>query len=201
MKNWKPTLQRFLFELIVIFIGVYLAFVFSDLQQKQQATRKKTQILTGLRQELQLFIDGATAHLAETDALIKDFENRLQYGQMPAPFRYSYTGADRPPNSFWQAAIASGAVDLLDIQLLTDMALYYNFLESALRKYNALYEFGQDHILPYAQDNTVVYYIDSTHLKPIYAEYIMDFKTYQSIGTQLKTKATNLVQTLDTLIE
>lgn len=201
MKDWKPTFRQFLFELVVVFVGVYLAFVFNDLQQKQLETRKKVQILTGLKQELELFIDGATAHLAETEALIKDFDSRLEYGQMPVPFRYSYTGADRPPNSFWQAAIASGAIDLLDIDLLTDLALYYNFLESALRKYNALYDFGQAHILPHVQEDTQVFYLDSTHLKPMYAEYMTDFKTYQKIGTQLKGQATRLVTTLDEMME
>lgn len=201
MKRWKVRAQRLAYELLVVFIGVYLAFLLSDMQQKRLEERKKVQILKGLQQELNLFVEGATYHLAETDSLITHFEALQQQGVMPIPFRYVYTGADRPPNSFWQATLSSGAIELLDVELLTQMALYYNSLESALRKYNALYEFGQKQILPFATDDRDVFYTDSTHLKPLYAEYIQDFKTYQKMGVHLKTRATSMITTLAHSIE
>lgn len=202
MDNWKITLRRLLYELVVVFVGVYLAFLFNELQQQQLETRKKVQIIKGLKQEIELFIAGAEYHLTESEALISTFEAARAEGDMPIPFRYVYTGADRPPNSFWQATLASGAIDLLDIELLTRIALYYNQMESALRKYNALYVFGQEKILPYEHEAPEsAFYTEGRQLKPMYVEYIGDFKTYQRMGTSLQNQAQELAITLDQLVE
>ena len=53
-KNSKNT-QFFILERLMIFIGVYLAFLFQDYSEQKKIDREREKILTSLKLQIELF--------------------------------------------------------------------------------------------------------------------------------------------------
>src|SRR6266853_4111077 len=112
---WR--LGRWLAELILVFVGVYVAFGLNSYQQHREQVQRRDQILSYLEQRLQDGIDSAKRDGAQEEKQVAEFQRALAAGEMPPlrPFAFftDYNPADIA------TLLQSGGIELLDIKTLT----------------------------------------------------------------------------------
>ena len=118
---------RWIAELVLVFVGVYLAFWLNNYQQRQQEAERRDQILAALEQQLREGIESGKIDRAKEEQKAAKFQRALDAGEMPPlqPFVFitDYSATD------WATMLQSGGVQLLDVQTL--MAVRYD--ESVIR--------------------------------------------------------------------
>ena len=118
---------RWIAELVLVFVGVYLAFWLNNYQQRQQEAERRDQILAALEQQLREGIESGKIDRAKEEQKAAKFQRALDAGEMP-PVRPFVFITDYSPTDF-ATMLQSGGVQLLDVQTL--MAVRYD--ESVIR--------------------------------------------------------------------
>lgn len=107
---------RWVAELVLVFVGVYLAFWLSNFQQHQQDAERRDQILASLEQQLQQGIESGKINRAKQERRAAEFQRALDAGEMP-PLQPFVFITDYSPTD-WATMLQSGGVQLLDVQTL-----------------------------------------------------------------------------------
>jgi hypothetical protein len=107
---------RWVAELVLVFVGVYLAFWLSNFQQHQQDAERRDQILASLEQQLREGIESGKINRAKQERSAAEFQRALDAGEMP-PLQPFVFITDYSPTD-WATMLQSGGVQLLDVQTL-----------------------------------------------------------------------------------
>ena len=123
--RWWVNAKRRLVELLIVFFGVYAAFLLNRFDSERHDARRQTQILAALEREIRANLDELKGELAGIEPEITEFDRQLASGEMP-PLGISYT------NSSYSASddatlLQAGGLELLDMETI-----------ELLRKVNAL---------------------------------------------------------------
>ena len=74
---------RWVAELVLVFVGVYLAFWLNNYQQRQQDAERRDRILASIEQLLQQGIDSGKINRAKQERRAAEFQRALDAGEMP----------------------------------------------------------------------------------------------------------------------
>jgi len=107
---------RWVAELVLVFVGVYLAFWLSNYQQHRQDAERRDQILASLEQQLREGIESGKINRAKQERRAAEFQGALDAGEMP-PLQPFVFITDYSPSD-WATMLQSGGVQLLDVQTL-----------------------------------------------------------------------------------
>ena len=107
---------RWVAELVLVFVGVYLAFWLSNYQQHRQDAERRDQILASLEQQLREGIESGKINRAKQERRAAEFQRALEAGEMP-PLQPFVFITDYSPSD-WATMLQSGGVQLLDVQTL-----------------------------------------------------------------------------------
>ena len=108
---------RWVAELVLVFVGVYLAFWLNNYQQHQQDAERRDQILASLEQLLQQGIASGKINRAKQERRAAEFQRALDAGEMP-PLQPFVFITDYSPGDF-ATMLQSGGNQLLDLETLT----------------------------------------------------------------------------------
>jgi hypothetical protein len=139
---------RSVLELAAIFIGVTSAFFVENFREDLEDQERRRQITAVLERELHTYVDRAPAVVDEMTRRLDDWERRRAALERPPPAYYRESAAETPPTAVWQAAVASGGVNLLDADLFYDLAFYYHRLTSVSQRYIRYNAFTERELLP-----------------------------------------------------
>jgi len=110
------TLRSLIFELSIVFIGMFLALWVNDYQTGIQESHKRQQIYLAINQEVKSVVAKVDKVCPQVSAFLGDFEKRFKSGEKPIP---------KPVNInlvfegyAWDYLVQSGGMDLLDIDKL-----------------------------------------------------------------------------------
>ena len=107
---------RWVAELVLVFVGVYLAFWLSNYQQHQQDAERRDRILASIEQQLREGIESGKINRAKQERRAAEFQRALDAGEMP-PLQPFVFITDYSPSD-WATMLQSGGVQLLDLQTL-----------------------------------------------------------------------------------
>lgn len=107
---------RWVAELVLVFVGVYLAFWLNSYQQHQQDAERRDQILASLEQQLRKGIESGKISRAKQEGRAAEFQHALDAGEMP-PLQPFVFITDYSPSD-WATMLQSGGVQLLDVRTL-----------------------------------------------------------------------------------
>ena len=108
---------RWVAELVLVFVGVYLAFWLNNYQQHQQDAERRDRILASIEQLLQQGIDSGKINRAKQERRAAEFQRALDAGEMP-PLQPFVFITDYSPGDF-ATMLQSGGDQLLDLETLT----------------------------------------------------------------------------------
>ena len=127
-RAWAAVRRR-IGELVIVFVGVYAAFLLNRVDTERHDARRREQIVGALEREVSENVEELKGDLAEVDKEFGDFNRQLAAGAMPR-LGISYT------NSGYSASddatlLQAGGLDLLDMQTL-ELMRKVNTLEREL---------------------------------------------------------------------
>ncbi len=115
-------------ELLIVFLGVYAAFLLNRFDSYRRDEKRRAQIMEALEHETQGSVDELAEAISQNEPLVSEFERRLAAGEMP--------GLSVSMNSSTYSAtddatlLQAGGLDLLDVQTI-ELLRTVNVMERA----------------------------------------------------------------------
>jgi hypothetical protein len=163
-------------EIIIIVLGVYIADGLHSLRDRAQRQARIELIVDGLRRDIGPFIDDSAKVIAEIRARHDAWLARYAAGERPLPLVIPATmRLSRPHETLWSAMLDSGGIDLIPVQLLSEIADFYDRHDRLVERYLHLSTLAQEAILPFLDQDIAHFYADgSKTLRPIFEIYQLE---------------------------
>lgn len=170
-KGWLSLLAT---ELVIVFIGVYMAQLLTDWRGERERVAREALFLEGLREDVEPFLANSELVVSSIRERYDAWTRAYEAGQQPPLFFVAATySLARPHGALWSAMLQSGGLDLLPVDLLGDVSEFYVRTDRMIARYNRLDDFVRSQVLPnIGSDNAIFYEPDTTRLRPMFATYV-----------------------------
>ena len=170
MSDWrshKVLAGKFLFEIVIVFIGVTAAFALESARQDREEQHYRQTMIAAM---IPLF-DDFSRHNQDLYAMepkLAAFERAVAAGKKPMIPIFRERGSERAPVRSWDGIVATGIPRALPPKLYMDMSLFFTRQESLGERFVRYISFAESEIEPMRSDPSTFY--DATgKLKPRYA--------------------------------
>lgn len=181
---------RLLLELVVVFVGVYLAFLFNEYRAESEQASHREHLRAALASEIEVFIRDAEPMLSFLDTLLAQWDHAYDVGEQPDPLGVPFGGIGKPPRGMWQAVVESDPLSTLDIATMQSVSEFYNAMDALIERYDRLRSFDEAAVVPHADDGPAAYYgAGSTTLRPEYRAYMSRFHDVANLLRQVRRLA------------
>lgn len=168
----RDLIGKFLFEIVIIFIGVTAAFAIEGVRREREETSYRNSMIAAM---IPTFDDMALHNrlfLTEAEAKLTEFDRDLAAGKRPLLPTFRESGAERPPMRAWDGIVASGVSKALPPKLYFELSQFYNRQESIGERYVRYAAMTEQDIYPLGPGQEGIYDPLSGKLKPHYAAYV-----------------------------
>lgn len=169
--NFSNGFVWLLCELIIVFVGVMLAFLVNDWQAERAETDRAIRTLIILESELSDFATYGPIPLEGMQANLLAFDEATQAGEQPLPAYFRESRAPTPPMEAWKTVVQSGAYELLDDSLFYALSLHYNRVIYLSENFSRYTNQTEDLIMPYI-DEPAGYFYEGGALKNRYRWHV-----------------------------
>jgi len=186
LKNNKiaKSIIRYFAELLIVFFGVYGAFLLSEYKSEKEKEVKKEQICSALIQEISNVLIRTDRVNDNLPKIINFYDSLLESGAMPD--LVPRAEAVKVESHMWNASLASGAIDLLDIPLMYKISKFYNSLNAGLEQINQLRELSETILIPNLNKGKDEFYdLGTKKIKPKYNWYFEGLRNLLSISIDI----------------
>lgn len=188
-KRIVPLAGRLLLELLVVFVGVYAAATLAQRQDRLAEVERREALQRALAEELGAIARTGEEMRPQLDAL-EAYSAAIRSGARPA-LEANQSYIPFTP-SVWEAALASGGVELMDPALVVRLSEFYS-------RMGALMELGErtaDHVrtvlLPNLDAPPSEFYDAEGQLRPKYEWYLFHLDRTVREGRRLTDLAAEL---------
>ena len=145
----RDFLSKVALELFIVFVGVSAAFAVENFRDLRAENQRRHVVYEALDRELtQMAETRGPAFQREMNRQIIAWDRALARGERPSPPTFRLPGAERPPTGVWDAAVATGSIELIDPELFYELARFYNRADSAGVLYQRYSQGAQTDIWP-----------------------------------------------------
>ncbi len=181
--------RRRLAELLIVFVGVYAAFLLNRFDTDRRDGKRRQQILDALEKEISSTVEDYRRELGEGENEISAFDGQLARGEMPQLVimfnNSSYSSTDDA------TLLQAGGLELLDLQSL-ELLRQVNQLQRSLVA--ALHNQFELSLVELANHGATDFYDLSTHrLKPLYLWYPNALHNILTSGKEILTTEEKLL--------
>lgn len=147
-------------QLVVVFIGVYAASWVADRQAARTAATRSAQVRQALVTEIRDITRNTRRAAEGTGQAIAQLDSVWRAGGQPrlAPV----TDAIRISPQVWNATVAAGGLEILDVPTFYRLAEFYNELDSGFDIIAQLRSLSETYIVPVADQPASVFYDPAT---------------------------------------
>ena len=169
--NRKSSLIAYLLELVIVFIGVFAAFLLNDFQNQQAEDQRKKEIYLALFEDLNRFYEAGQEVNKEGFVIMLKIQ-RLQLDSMVLsrnipPVMHFY--ADYWNIEIIHSLISSGAINDLDIRVVKVISRFHSTHQNFKANIQYFNDFYQNEVTArYSEDMNAFYQPGSNQLKPKY---------------------------------
>jgi len=153
---------RWVAELVLVFVGVYLAFWLNNYQQRRQDIERRDRILASIEQTLREGIESNKVSRAKEQQQAAEFRRALDAGEMPSLQPFVFT-TDYSPGDF-AALLQSGGIQLLDLETLTALRNDETIIRWGLSRMTRYTKLSDELIVPNL-DQDISFFYDPTTTK------------------------------------
>jgi len=191
------TAGKLFFELIVVFLGVYLAFVVENYRETQQEKQRAQEIARVLDRDLADSIRVEQQLIESARSGLQQWETERLSGETPIPFYLRISGAERPPMTNFQLIVQSRPVELFDAEFVFDLGFFYSEALGVGERYVRYAEFTEKQLLPNAIEGPLGFYnSEGSDLLPVYAAHMERLKELTVFWEKDVARATQLRERL-----
>ena len=169
-RRWGTLIIDRLTELVIVFVGVYAAFVLNAYQIKEQQRERRAQIFA----YLQKGADAGSAKLKNVittyDRAINEFTAKLAKKEMPEITPIAWSSSYNPNESAW--LLQAGGLELLDMETIARMNEVDAAAGTGLATMAHYQQLSDQLIVPHLGAGNAYFYDPATRqLRPQYARY------------------------------
>lgn len=187
----RSLIGRFVFELVIIFVGVSAAFAVESMRQRSADTEYRDQMIGALIPTLDNLLRHDALMRQEINGKLRAFEAARARGERPPIPVYREQGSERPPTRAWDGIVANGAARSLDPALYFDLALLYSRQESFGERYLRYNDFTERRVFTLRFGQADAYDADGG-LKPEFAAHIDRMRDLLMAAEQFDDQASDL---------
>lgn len=124
---FRPLVSKMALELFIVFAGVSAAFAVDDYRDAREQNERRQAVYQALDRELtQMAETHGPIFQREMNKQLIYWDRALDRGEKPLPPTFRLPGAERPPTGVWDAAVATGSIEIIDPELFYELARFYN---------------------------------------------------------------------------
>jgi hypothetical protein len=151
---------RWVAELVLVFIGVYLAFWLSNFQQHQQDAERRDRILASIERTLREGIESNKRNRAEQEREATEFRRALDAGETP-PLQPFIFITDYNPADF-ATMLQAGGIQLLDLETLMALRNDESVIRWGLSRMARYQKLSDELIVPNLDQDVSFFYDPAT---------------------------------------
>ena len=196
-RSWWSKVRWFAVEIVVVFIGVYLAFLLEGYRVEQQNEQKRQQIYSSLYSMFHGFSSDMEQSKSFKDKFSEPFLEDYKDGEMPRLKALPFWGSGFSANT-WGAMLQAGGIDLLDVDFILKVEFFFSnirFLDKRLGNINSLYN---RYLLPNINADTSTFYnMDTKKIRPQYDWYVRFLRFFPSYMQRLEKRSEKILSELE----
>ena len=183
---------KFLFEIIIIFIGVTAAFALEAARQERADAAYRDGMIAAMIPTFNDFESHSRLFQQETGSKIAAFDAALARGEQPKLPIYREPGGERPPSRAWDGIVATGVSKALPPELYYELSRFYTRQESFGERYVRYAQMTEQQVLSLGPEQRGIYDPASGKLKPEYAAYVDRLRDLVAVDKVLDVQAREL---------
>lgn len=185
-----PLLSKIALELFIVFVGVSAAFAVENYRDARNEDSRRQAVYRALDREL--------THMAETHGpmlqrqmidQLSAWDRAVASGGHPLPPNFQLPRAERAPSGVWDAAVATGSIELVDPELFYELARFYNRAESAGTVYQRYATSAQADVWSRLDEGTGAFWQSDGKLRPEIKAHVQRLRDFQQRQGQLGQEA------------
>ena len=190
----KAIINRFV-ELLIVFVGVYSAFVLNARQGHQQQRQRRGQILAYLEKGATASAQNLKQVTADYDRRMNEFFSQLARGEMPELAPISWASSYNANDTTW--LLQAGGLELLEIDTIARMKEVDSIARTGLSTMAHYQQLSDQLIVPHLAEGRNFFYDPATkQLRKEYAQYPEILKEGSKVLHELSQKTDQLVAQL-----
>ena len=189
-QNLRPHLPKIVLELFIVFVGVSAAFALDDYRDSRQQSNRRQAIYSALDRELgQMAQTRGPVIQQQITTQLQAWDQAIARREKPVPPTFKLIGAERPPTGVWDAAVATGSIELIDPTLFYELARFYNRAHSAGDLYQRYSTSAQSDVWPYVREGPEAFWQSDGKLRPAVAADVERLRDFRDSQGQLNREA------------
>lgn len=174
--------RRLIAELVVVFIGVYCAFLLEGCREQWKQDQTRSRVLAALHQEVRQSIRDLEQIQQAYRDLTDPWLAAYKKGEMPEIREFHFVFAMR--NDVWEATLESGVLEVVDIEIILTLSEQNAQMDYILEEVRAFDRFVMEHVIPNVDSGETFYDREAKELRRRYRWYPGYLK---SIGDAIDT--------------
>lgn len=192
-----PLLSKIALELFIVFIGVSAAFAVENYRDARNEDERRQAVYRALDRELMQMAEthGPVLQRQMTQQL-EAWDRAIAKGERPLPPDFRIRDAERPPTGVWEAAAATGTIDLIEPELMFELARFYMRAESAGDLYQRYASSAQADVWPHLAEGPSAFWEPNGELRHEIAAHVQRLRDFRDRQGKLSVQAKSLREKL-----
>jgi hypothetical protein len=188
--RYSTLLSKVALELFIVFVGVSAAFAVDNYRDSREQDARRQAVYRALDRELKQMAEthGPMLHRV-ISAQLDAWDEAVARGEKPLPPAFRIPDAERPPTGVWNAAVASGTIELIDPELMFELARFYTRAESAGDLYQRYSAAGQVYVWPHLDEGPSAFWEPNGHLREQAAAHVQRLRDFAAQQGRLSEEA------------
>jgi hypothetical protein len=201
-KHWiwdrlGPLASKVALELFIVFVGVSAAFAVENYRDARNEDSRREAIYRALDRELMQMAEtiGPVLQRQMTEQL-EAWDRAIARGEKPLPPNFRIPDAERPPTGVWKAATATGTIELIEPELMFELARFYMRADSAGDLYQRYATSAQVDVWPHLAEGPSAFWKPDGELRYEIAAHVQRLRDFQDRQGKLSGQAKSLREKL-----
>lgn len=195
-KKYSQAILRYLIELLIVFAGVYGAFLLSEYKENRQKDERKYQIYEALLREINSVSRGAQHFGTELSKYKAIYDSLIAEKKMPRLGSFTNPIVFTP--HVWEATIQSDGLSLLEVSTIEKLSEFYGYSQHLVTLIEEFRGRTESFILfNYDKDKYEFYDSKTKQLRPKYSWFLSGMEQIAEECSMVATKADSLASFLN----
>ena len=188
--RYRPILSKIALELFIVFAGVSAAFTVENYRDAREQGARREAVYRALDRELMQMAEthGPRLH-RQISQQLDAWDAAVARGEKPVPPTFRLPDGERPPTGVWNAAVASGTIELINPELMFELARFYTRAESAGDLYQRYSAAGQVYVWPHLNEGPSAFWEPNGHLREQAAAHVQRLRDFEAQQARLSQEA------------
>jgi len=196
-ERFGPLLSKIALELFIVFVGVSAAFAVENYRDARNEDMRREAVYRALDRELKQMAEthGPILQRRMTEQL-EAWDRAIARGEKPIPPAFRIPDAERPPTGVWKAATATGTIELIEPELMFELARFYMRADSAGDLYQRYASSAQADVWPHLAEGPSAFWEPDGKLRYEIAAHVQRLRDFRDRQGKLSGQAKSLREKL-----